>query len=181
YLSAKLDLPPGSVDAVGAHFDASGLPPQVARDLEEFFATCERARFAPSGDGASDMHHTLARAEAIVRTLERGRSRPLAPVWAALVVAAGTATAGLAAESPNAVFFRANGLYGQERYAEAAAGYEQVLAGGYESGHLYFNLGNAYMKSNDVGHAFRNYARALRLMPRYADLHANRTFTRSLG
>jgi tetratricopeptide (TPR) repeat protein len=180
YLSAKLDLPPGSVDAVGAHFDASGLPPQVAHDLEEFFATCERARFAPSGDGASDMQHTLARAEAIVRTLERGRSRSTASVWAALVLAAGLATVVLAGESPNAVFFRANGLYGQERYAEAAAEYEQVLAAGNESGHLYFNLGNAYMKANDIGHAILNYERALRLIPRDADLHANLTFARSL-
>lgn len=179
YLSAKLDLPPGSVDSVGAHFDASGLPPQVARDLEEFFATCERARFAPSGDGTSDMQHTLERAEAIVRTLERGRTRSIAPGWAAVVVAVATAVS--AAESPNAIFFRANGLYGQERYAEAAAEYEQVLAGGNESGHLYFNLGNAYMKSSDVGHAILNYERARRLIPRDADLHANLTFARSLS
>jgi hypothetical protein len=50
-----------------------------------------------------------------------------------------------------------------------------------ESGNLYFNLGNAYLKTNDVGHAVLNYERARRLIPRDADLHANLSFARSLS
>ena len=66
------------------------------------------------------------------------------------------------ASSPNTLFFHGNALYGEERYAEAAAEYERVLAAGLESGPLYFNLGNAYFKAGDVGHAVLAYERALR-------------------
>jgi tetratricopeptide (TPR) repeat protein len=116
------------------------------------------------------MHHTLARADAIVRALERerglGRAVAVAPL---LLVAASLAWA----ESPQTLFFRANTLYAEERYAEAAAAYEQVLAGGHESGNLYFNLGNAWFKQGDVGRAILNYERARRLIPRDPDLEAN--------
>jgi tetratricopeptide (TPR) repeat protein len=101
-------------------------------------------------------------------------------VWPALVLAA-AATAVIAADSPNTIFFRANGLYGEERYPEAAAEYERVLDAGVESGNLYFNLGNAYLKTTDVGQAVLSYERARRLIPRDADLHANLSFARSLS
>jgi tetratricopeptide (TPR) repeat protein len=172
YLSAKLDLPPGSVtpESVGERLRATRLPPEVTHGVEEFFAACERARFAPAGGTDGDMHHTLARADAIVRALERerglGRAVAVAPL---LLVAASLAWA----ESPQAVFFRGNALYAEERYPEAAAAWEQVLAGGHESGNLYFNLGNAWFKQGDVGRAILNYERARRLIPRDPDLDAN--------
>jgi tetratricopeptide (TPR) repeat protein len=175
YLSAKLDLPAGAVTAHTAaeRLRASPLSSEITRDLEEFFATCERARFAPAGDGGADMARTLARAEGIVRTLERTRrlARPMAALW--LLVLAGLASAAPPIESPNGIFFRANGLYGEERYAAAAAEYERVLAAGLESCNLYFNLGNAYFKAGDVARARLNYERARRLIPRDPDLHAN--------
>ena len=56
--------------------------------------------------------------------------------------------------------------------------YEKILAGGHESGNLYFNLGNAYFKTGDVGRAVLEYERALRLIPRDPDLHANLGYAR---
>src|SRR5262249_25705387 len=75
YLAAKLDLPPGGVaaDTVGDRLRRHGIAPGVARDLEEFFAACERARFAPTSDASGDMQRTLDRADSIVRALERER------------------------------------------------------------------------------------------------------------
>ncbi|HEY2388021.1 MAG TPA: BatD family protein [Candidatus Binatia bacterium] len=187
YLSAKLDLPPGTMtaDAVAAHARARGVPAEVADGLRELFATCEHVRFAPGSDSAGDVRDTLARAESLVRALERERRLGTAPVRAAMLVAlaAGLAGAALAradggAASPNTIFFHGNALYGEERYADAAAEYLRVLAAGLESGPLYFNLGNAYFRAGDVGHAVLAYERALRLMPGDPDLRANLRFAR---
>ena len=183
YLSAKLDLPPGSVtaDTVDTCVRARHLPERVANDLREFFSTCERVRFAPAAEADGDMQRTLERAGAIVRALERER-RLASPLAAGLVVAAGILAAGMAsADNPNAIFFRAGALYGEERYAPAAAEYEKILGAGLESGHVYFNLGNAYFKAGDVGRALLNYERARRLIPRDPDLQANLAYARSLS
>jgi len=188
YLSAKLDLPPGTVtaDAVAAHARARGVPAEVAEGLRELFTTCERIRFAPGSDSAADVRDSLARAESLVRALERERKLGAGSVRAAVVLALATgvaAAAGLAradgaASSPNTIFFHGNALYGEERYADAAAEYQRVLAAGVESGPLYFNLGNAYFKAADVGHAVLAYERAARLMPGDPDLRANLRFAR---
>src|SRR5215468_6877297 len=77
-----------------------------------------------------------------------------------------------------AMFFRANHLYADGRYADAAAEYEHVLESGVASANLYFNLGNAYLKAGDVGRAVLAYERARRLAPGDPDVRANLAFAR---
>lgn len=193
YLSAKLDLPPGAATAetIVARVRDAGVPADVARDLGELLATCERVRFAPGGDSDGDMRQALVRAEAVVRALERaGRpaARTAATALVVAVIAAATlvvvaiAAATLAraadAPAPNTIFFHANTLYGEERYAEAAAEYERIVDAGLESAPLYFNLGNAWFKAGDVGRAVLAYERALRLAPADPDVQANLRFAR---
>lgn len=45
---------------------------------------------------------------------------------------------------------------------------------------VYFNLGNAYFESTDLGHALLNYRRAQQYIPRDADLNRNLALTRAL-
>jgi tetratricopeptide (TPR) repeat protein len=179
YLAAKLDLPPGSVTAerAGERLRRARVPDALADELRAFFGTCEQVRFAPSSGADGDMRRTLERAEAIVRALERERRlRPAAVALALLAL--GLATAGLAAEAPSAAFFRGNALYADGRYDDAAAAYEQAAAGGVGSAPLWFNLGNAWLKSGDVGRAIAAYERARRLAPRDPDVAANLGFAR---
>ena len=183
YLAAKLDLPPGSVTAetARARLAAHGVAPALADELEQFFATCERVRFAPTALADGDMPRTLERAGAIVRALERTR-RIGAPLAALVLTAALAAVAHAAApEGAATIFFRGNALYGEERYADAITEYEKVLATGQESGNLYFNLGNAYLRTGDVGRAVLAYERARRLIPGDPDLRANLAFARTLS
>jgi len=70
-------------------------------------------------------------------------------------------------------FQKGNQLYQQGQYLEAAQEYEQVLSLGFESGELYFNLGNAYFKARELGRAILNYERAKRLLPRDEDVDYN--------
>jgi tetratricopeptide (TPR) repeat protein len=74
------------------------------------------------------------------------------------------------------IFYRGNDAYEKGDYREAIAEYEKVLAAGYESGPLYYDLGNAYFKTGDFARAILNYERAGRLIPRDADLKANYRF-----
>src|SRR4051812_6742215 len=67
------------------------------------------------------------------------------------------------AASKDATFRRGNDAYFHGRYTEAIEAYEQVAALGVRSEDLFYNLGNAYLKSNQLGPAIYNYERALDL------------------
>ncbi len=71
------------------------------------------------------------------------------------------------------IFSDAGNLYEMGKYDVAIGEYNKILKSGYDSGVLEFNLGNAYFKKGDLGHAILSYERAKRIMPRDADLKAN--------
>lgn len=73
----------------------------------------------------------------------------------------------------DALFNEGNRLYQEGDFGGAAASYEAVLAGGFESAEVYYNLGNAHFRLGSVGLAVLNYERAARLNPRGEDIQAN--------
>jgi tetratricopeptide (TPR) repeat protein len=78
------------------------------------------------------------------------------------------------------LFYQGNTHYSEEKFQQAIVDYEKALSLGYESGPVYYNLGNAYFKQGKLGKAILNYLRAQRLMPRDADLKSNLDYVRSL-
>lgn len=74
---------------------------------------------------------------------------------------------------------RSNQLYENGRFQEAVLTYQQLVDQGIHDERLYYNLGNAYYKTGDLGRAILNYERARRLAPRDADVQANLAFARS--
>jgi tetratricopeptide (TPR) repeat protein len=78
------------------------------------------------------------------------------------------------AESEN--FTRANKLYAKKQYSEAAWLYETIIKNEGVAPELYYNLGNAYFKSNELAKAILNYERALRIAPGYEDARFNLEF-----
>ncbi|MDY6987038.1 MAG: SH3 domain-containing protein [Thermodesulfobacteriota bacterium] len=68
------------------------------------------------------------------------------------------------------VFFTANQAYKEGRFEEAIDRYGRLLDSGHRNGHLYYNLGNAHFRLNQIGRAILNYERAHLLLPRDADL-----------
>ena len=85
----------------------------------------------------------------------------------------------LRAENLSSTFDSANRLYAQNKFPEAAAGYERLIATGSVSPALYFNLGNAYFKSGQIGRAIAAYRQAETLTPRDPDVRANLQFARA--
>jgi len=83
------------------------------------------------------------------------------------------------AEDAARLFERGNAYYNEGEFTEAISNYEKILASGYESGPLYYNLANAYFKEKSLGKAILNYMRAKRIMPQDADLESNLSYARS--
>jgi len=65
-------------------------------------------------------------------------------------------------------------------YQKAIDAFEALADSGVANGQLYYNLGNAYLKSNRLGPALLWYERALRLIPDDPDLQFNLNYARSL-
>ncbi len=81
--------------------------------------------------------------------------------------------------SPPEAMLAANQNYEAGDYAEAAAGYEAIVAYGIQNSDVYYNLGNAYFKLGDLGRAILNYRRAYRLAPRDPDITTNLTIAQA--
>lgn len=67
----------------------------------------------------------------------------------------------------------ADEAYRQGDYASAIEQYEAVLDKQCASANLYYNLGNAYYRTDRMGSAILNYRRALRLAPSMTDAKEN--------
>lgn len=81
--------------------------------------------------------------------------------------------------SAKEVFFEANRAYKNDRFQEAADGYLKLIENGFENGHIYYNLGNAYFRIGDLGRAILSYERARLLIPRDDDLIFNLSHARN--
>jgi tetratricopeptide (TPR) repeat protein len=68
--------------------------------------------------------------------------------------------------------------YSHSDYTKAIQVYEAILKTG-ESADIYYNLGNAYYKTNDIAKAILNYERALLIEPYNSDIRNNLDIARS--
>ena len=67
----------------------------------------------------------------------------------------------------------ANKAYQAEKYEESIDLYESILVNGEHSASLYYNLGNAFYRQNQLGKAILNYEKAKLYAPRHEDLEHN--------
>ncbi len=98
----------------------------------------------------------------------------------AILASAGYADATGSPPDALALFEQGNRLYQAEDYAGAAQAYEAILDLGAVAPEVYFNLGNAALRRDDVGRAVWAYAKAEQLDPWDADIRANLEFARGL-
>jgi tetratricopeptide (TPR) repeat protein len=98
-----------------------------------------------------------------------------------LVALSGLASANtkiLSQDDATGRYLEAAALYEEGQYQAATEGFESLLGFGYESGDLYYNLGNAKLRSGKLGEAIGSYLQAKRYLPRDGDLAANLKFAR---
>ncbi|WP_405574140.1 tetratricopeptide repeat protein [Winogradskyella sp. Asnod2-B02-A] len=78
------------------------------------------------------------------------------------------------------VFNEANTLYNNGKYAEAIDKYESILDTNQHSAELYFNLGNANYKLNNIAPSIYYYEKALLLEPNDKDIQNNLAFAQNM-
>jgi len=76
-------------------------------------------------------------------------------------------------EKVQEMFDAVNKFYLDDKIQEAADEYEKILELGYESGAIYFNLGNAHYKLGNIGKAILYYEKAKKIIPGDSDLNNN--------
>lgn len=77
-------------------------------------------------------------------------------------------------------FYSANKLYENGGYEESLKEYSKILDSGYESGTLYYNIGNCYFKLGSIGKTILSYERAKRLIPDDPELKYNYNYVQTL-
>src|SRR5947208_2873709 len=98
----------------------------------------------------------------IFQTRKRGRSRYIIDICCAVICAVVVSSA--LAQSEDVEFSKANQEYAQGHFKEAISGYEALVRAGQWSANLFYDLGNAYFRTGDFGHAILNYERALAIV-----------------
>lgn len=87
---------------------------------------------------------------------------------------------GLAFATPTQSFYSANKLYEEGKYEEALQEYKKIIDMGYQSGPLYYNIGNCYFKLGSKGKTILYYEKAMRLIPNDPELRFNYNYVTSL-
>ena len=109
-----------------------------------------------------------------MKKVARNRGLPCAVVLAAGLSAA--LAAALPASSPDELLAQGNSLYAHGDYAGAADSYQKILGAGFRNSRVYYNLGNARFKQNQIGRAILAYERAIKLDPTDAEARENLRF-----
>lgn len=79
------------------------------------------------------------------------------------------------------LFEEANAAYRDGNYQAAVKAYEQILENGELSAELYYNLGNAHYKLNNVAPSIYYFEKALQLDPTDEDIQNNIVFARNMA
>ncbi|MBZ9730275.1 tetratricopeptide repeat protein [Salegentibacter sp. JZCK2] len=86
----------------------------------------------------------------------------------------------LAQAQNSTLFEEANDAYANDDFETAIAKYEEILDNGETSAAVYYNLGNAHYKLNNVAPSIYYYEKALQLNPTDEDVQNNIEFARSM-
>ncbi len=84
------------------------------------------------------------------------------------------------AQSPVDIFESANEAYNNGQYGEAVDLYESIIDRNVHSSELYFNLGNAYYKLNQVAPSIYYFEKALMLNPNDDEIRKNLSFAQNM-
>ena len=175
YVGDKLNIPVEQLshDNISQRLAERQVDAETVSQFIEALDECEFERYAP-GDPKGNMNKVYEKAmtaiEKIEETMKKRRSaKTVTAVLLMLLLPLG-AQAVTKAEADSA--------YAQGHYQQAITDYQALLKQG-ASADLYYNLGNAYYRSENITQAVLNYERALLLSPGDRDIRFNLQLARS--
>ena len=194
YVGDKLNMPVESLsrENISEQLSARQVDANTVSAFIKALDDCEYARYAP-GDVQGNMNHTYCLATDAIVEIEnvmkqRKNKKHRAPVLLIrLVLAAmllplqsvtGTTVAVPLQPLPAMSKEEADNAYAKGMYQKAIEGYTALLKDT-PSSDVYYNLGNAYFRTNNLTRAILNYERALLLSPGDADIRFNLQFANS--
>lgn len=86
----------------------------------------------------------------------------------------------LLAQPADSLFVEANKLYQIEKYEEALTIYKEIENSNVQSDDLYYNMANAYYKTNQVAPSIYYYEKALLINPTHEDAEHNLSFAKRM-
>ena len=180
YVGDKLNMPVEQLsrENISQQLTSHQVSDEVVQQFIFALDECEFARYAP-GDATGNMNKVydtaLSALTQIASTMKKGGKNTASM---AVVIALLLTSSFLPQTSHAATKAQADSAYQQEQYQQAAQIYEQLLKRG-ESADIYYNLGNAYYRMDDITHAVLAYERALLLSPGDTDVRFNLQMARS--
>lgn len=138
---------------------------------------CEFERYAP-GDVKGNMSKTFEAAMTAIMRIEETMKKRKKSAAATATVLLLALMAWLPSDAGAITKDNADSAYARQQYQQAIKDYEELLHDGV-SAELYYNLGNAYYRTDNITRAVLNYERALLLSPGDGDIRFNLQMARS--
>ena len=178
YVGDKLSIPVENLsrENISQRLGERGVGEETISLFISALDECEFERYAP-GDVAGNMNKTFEAAMTAImkieETMKKGKKTTSARALLLLVAFLALPLSAAAITKANA-----DSAYARQQYQQAIKDYEELLQGGV-SAELYYNLGNAYYRTDNITKAVLNYERALLLSPGDADIRFNLQMARS--
>ncbi|MBE6265967.1 MAG: tetratricopeptide repeat protein [Prevotella ruminicola] len=175
YVGDKLNIPVAQLshDNISSKLAERGVHQSIIDKFIGALDECEFERYAP-GDPKGNMSKVYDKAmlaiEKIEEVMKKAGRKSAATIAVLLMLLPMAANAATKADADSA--------YVNGNYQEAIKVYESLLKHG-ESAELYYNLGNAYYRTENITRAVLNYERALLLSPGDGDIRFNLQIARS--
>lgn len=170
-----------SSDTIRQHLKEKQVDETLQQNILQTLADVDFARFAPGDSSAKKQNiydeamNTIMQIGAIKVKDPRKESRPMTTLL--ILLSLGALTSANAASSvqnhQTERFQQANTAYDSGNYASAVKIYSDILDEGWECWQLYYNMGNAYYRLDELGQSILNYERALRLAPHKKEIKDN--------
>ena len=177
YVGDKLNIPVSELsrDNISERLSQRHVDEKTINSFVGAIDECEYARYAP-GDAAGNMNKTFTTAMSAITQIEdamKARRKAAAPSTAVLLL---LLLLPLSAQA----LTKADGdnEYSKGNYQQAIRDYEELLKIT-KNAELYYNLGNAYYRTDNITHAVLAYERALLLSPGDDDIRFNLQMARS--
>lgn len=192
YVADKLSIPVSKLsrENIAEKLSARNASQSDIDTFLEALDECEFERYAP-GDAAGNMQKTYDKAVSAITNIEEGmkKKKHVAGVKCLLIGLGmfgmlSASSSAMAQEAPaksetiQSLKQKADDAYSKGKYLDAIESYEAALKKG-KSANLYYNLGNAYYRTDNVTRAIINYEKARLLAPGDDDIIHNLEVARS--